>query len=301
MHLARVTFLPPAAGSLLASVPALVVAGCLQLLQIADLSAEISARWTDFGSEVSSAARIDQVRGRLGLAFVVVSVIFLQHGGECIITQPTEEEEAEILERRKDRKARERLEQSLDESEPEDGGAVEEDEREDDVNIRRAIDWKRRHYFVACMGTALVLMVRLEFSYSELFGKNIMEFLVLFTIGDLALEQLLTRVVMGEALLVSPILGAVVTTEFIMTMGAENFQSFITAYFVETFIIVASRSYAGPWVERLEVRAQHWVIQLSRRSKLAEKVFRGFLVRQLNAQLQLINLREYQAAGSSEE
>jgi hypothetical protein len=86
MHLARVTFLPPATGSLLASVPALVVAGCLQLLQIADLAAEINARWTDFGSEVTSAARIEQVRGRLGLVFVIISVIFLKHGGECIIT-----------------------------------------------------------------------------------------------------------------------------------------------------------------------------------------------------------------------
>ena len=152
----------------------------------------------------------------------------MRHGGECIITQPTPEEQEQILAKRKERKERERLEQSLDDSEPEDGGREEEDEREEDLKIVRAIDWKRRHFFVACMGTALVLMVRLEFSYSELFGKNIMEFLVLSTIGDLVLEQLLTRVVMSEALLVSPILGAVVTTEFIMTMGAENFQSFIT-------------------------------------------------------------------------
>lgn len=111
----------------------------------------------------------------------------------------------------------------MDDSDPEDGLREAEDEREEDVNIVRAVDWKRRHFFVTCMLTALILMVRLEFSYSELFGKNIMEFLVLFVIADLVLEQLLTRVFMSEALLVSPILGSVVTTEFIMTMGADNF------------------------------------------------------------------------------
>ena len=60
---------------------------------------------------------------------------------------------------------------------------------------------------------------------------------------------------MSEALLVSPILGAVVTTEFIMTMGADDFQRFIVAYFTQTAIVVASRSYLCPWLEKLEAIA----------------------------------------------
>lgn len=56
---------------------------------------------------------------------------------------------------------------------------------------------------------------------------------------------------------------------------------------------MASRSYAGPWVEKLEVKTQRWIIEISKNSKLAQKVFRSFLVAQLNSQLQLINLREY--------
>jgi uncharacterized membrane protein len=116
---------------------------------------------------------------------------------------------------------------------------------------------------VACMIVALFLMVKLEFSYSELFGKSVLEFLVIFTVADLILEQLLVRVLMSEALLVSPILGALVTTEFIMTMGADDFQSFITAYFTQTVLVIFSRSYAGPWLEKLEARAQSLVISLA--------------------------------------
>lgn len=129
----------------------------------------------------------------------------------------------------------------------------------------------------------LFLMVKLEFSYTEVFGKNILAFLVLFTVGDLILEQLLTRVLMSEALLVSPILGALVSTEFIMTMGADDFQSFIMAYFTQTAIVVASRSYVGPWIERLEVRMQAFVIRLSQKYRLAEKLFKRMLVRTLSA------------------
>lgn len=65
---------------------------------------------------------------------------------------------------------------------------------------------------------------------------------------------------MSEALLVSPILGAVVTTEFITTMGADDFQRFIVAYFTQTAIVVASRSYLGPWLEKLEARIQEIII-----------------------------------------
>lgn len=188
MHLARVTFIPPATGALLACVPALLVAAFLQLLQFADVSAEINARWTDFGGEVTSKARVDQVRGRLGLAFIIISIIFLLHGADTIINQPSEDEEEQILERKKQKKEQNRLELSLDESNQEEDLHEAEDDKEDEVRIIRAIDWKRRHFFVACMIVALFLMVKLEFSYSELFGKSVLEFLVIFTVADLILE-----------------------------------------------------------------------------------------------------------------
>jgi len=40
---------------------------------------------------------------------------------------------------------------------------------------------------------------------------------------DIFLEQFLTRVLMSEAILVSPILGAFIIIEFLMTMGADDF------------------------------------------------------------------------------
>ncbi len=37
-----------------------------------------------------------------------------------------------------------------------------------------------------------------------------------------------------------------------MTMGADDFQSFIISYFIETGLVVVSRTYIGPLVEYLE-------------------------------------------------
>jgi cation transport ATPase len=176
---------------------------------------------------------------------------------------------------------RERLELSRDESDAEED-QDDEEAREERTQICRAIDWKRRHFFVACMVVALFLMVKLEFSYSELFGKNILAFLVLFTVLDLILEQLLTRLLMSEALLVSPILGAIVTTEFIMTMGADDFQHFIVAYFTQTAIVVASRSYLGPWLEKLEAVAQRLMVSKSLQHPQLAQMAKSHLVRQLN-------------------
>ena len=231
------------------------------------------------------------------MAFVILGIVFLLHGSQAIIGQPSVDEETEIVEKRKEKQKQDRLELSLDETDAGEDLNDLEDDKDEATNIRRAIDWKRRHFFVACLVVTLFLMVKLEFSYSELFGKNILACLILFTVGDLILEQLLTRVLMSEALLVSPILGAIVTTEFIMTMGADDFQSFITAYFAQTAIVVAARSYVGPWIERLEAKAQRIVIDLSKDHRWAERAFKGVLVRQLTQQLRLINLSEYQAAG----
>jgi len=56
---------------------------------------------------------------------------------------------------------------------------------------------------------------------------------------------------------------------------------------------VVSRTYIGPLVERLEVWIQRTLINLSVRFKFIENAFRRILRRQLNIQMQLLNLTEY--------
>lgn len=74
----------------------------------------------------------------------------------------------------------------------------------------------------------------------------------MFMLVDIALENILVRVVMSEAILVSPILGSFSVIEFIMSMGANNFENFLISYFIETGLQVAGKIYIEPAVEKLE-------------------------------------------------
>lgn len=80
---------------------------------------------------------------------------------------------------------------SSNESDSEHGGGKDEDfeeEKEEDVRIREALDWKRRHFFISSLCVSLVLMVKLEFSYSTIFGLHIYMFLTVFAFVDVIME-----------------------------------------------------------------------------------------------------------------
>lgn len=158
-------------------------------------------------------------------------------------------------------------------------------EREENVNIRKGLGWKRRHFFVMCVFVTVFLMIKLEFSYKKIFSNNIKKFLLMFLLMDMILEQLFVRLLLGEALLVSPILGTFVITEFIMTMGAEDLNAFILSYFIESSIVVLSRIYLGPLVERLELELQRLSITLSIKFKCCRNCWKGILMKQLTAQM----------------
>ena len=125
-----------------------------------------------------------------------------------------------------------------------------EEEEEEEVRIRDALAWKRRHFIMMWLIIAAFVMLKIQFSYTQTFLGNIYTFLIVFMITYIILEQILTRIVKSESFLVTPILAAFNVIEFVMTMGAVDFQSFIISFFIETTLIVAGRVYIGPAVEK---------------------------------------------------
>jgi hypothetical protein len=123
----------------------------------------------------------------------------------------------------------------------------------------------------------------MEFSYTGIFGKNIIIFQIFFALLDIIIEQIITRVIMGEALMATPLLSVFTALEFVMTMGANDFQSFIISYFAEVAINLTMRTYIGPIVEKIELLTQKTVIKLSQKyPNTIEKLFKNILKRQLN-------------------
>lgn len=56
------------------------------------------------------------------------------------------------------------------------------------VNIRKALDWKRRHFFIICVLMTIVLMVKMEYSYAQFMQENIQYLLVMYMIVDILME-----------------------------------------------------------------------------------------------------------------
>lgn len=110
---------------------------------------------------------------------------------------------------------------------------------------------------------------------------------------DIILEQIFQRLILQEALLVSPLLGTFVVTEFIMTMGAEDLRAFINSYLIESTIVMLTRIYIGPFIEYLELLTQQTLIKLSRRFQFVASCCERTLSKQLAAQIKLMSLNEF--------
>ena len=72
-------------------------------------------------------------------------------------------------------------------------------------------------------------------------------------------------------------------TEFVMTMGANDFKAFLLSYVVDTTIVVLNRTYIGPTVERIEALTQITFIKLSKRFQWFRRTFKSVLIKQMAA------------------
>jgi len=68
-------------------------------------------------------------------------------------------------------------------------------------------------------------------------------------------------------------------TEFVMTMGADDFKYFLLSYVIDTTIVVINRSYIGPFVERIEAETQITTIKLSQKYAYFRSIFRNILIK----------------------
>lgn len=133
--------------------------------------------------------------------------IFIYFGAQAIVNKPTESEERDILDNKRKNKMIERLEMSIDDA---DDSFQKDDEliKDEVVNIRKALEWKRRHFFIMCVIITIYIMVRMEYSYAEFMRNNIQYLLVVYMLISIINEQVITRVVFEESLLAAPLLSS---------------------------------------------------------------------------------------------
>ena len=89
-HMARVLFKQPAVGTIMANVPAMICAGLLKVLQDNTWFDRITSDWSNWGLQIDPAEQVIWKRGRLGLAMIIISSVFMFYGSDTMVHKPTD-------------------------------------------------------------------------------------------------------------------------------------------------------------------------------------------------------------------
>lgn len=73
----------------------------------------------------------------------------------------------------------------------------------------------------------MITMIRLEISYSEFFTEWLFTLLMILSIMDIILYQIFSRVILNEALLVSPFMAGLALSKIIVLLAAKSFIDYV--------------------------------------------------------------------------
>ena len=100
----------------MANIPAVIVALMLKYLQDNTWFDNLTNDWSNWGLQIDPAQQVIWKRGRLGLAFLIISAVFMFNGSDAMIYRPTKKIEKQIIKDMLKLRKRGRLEMSFDDS-----------------------------------------------------------------------------------------------------------------------------------------------------------------------------------------
>lgn len=110
--------------------------------------------------------------------------------------------------------------------------------------------WQRRHVMYTSVFLFVILLLALEFSFSNLFKLFPLYFMLMFKVLWMVMEVGLLRA-LTEKLIALPFECALQTVQYVMTLGADGFITFITANILETTMMIFKRLAFDPLKFRL--------------------------------------------------
>lgn len=111
--------------------------------------------------------------------------------------------------------------------------------------------WKRRVFFIKFILPVLMLLIKLEFSYSTIYGENLYLFVIAYGIFDFIFEEITLKILLKEALLVSPLISVNKIVAFLCILGANDFGSFLCAYLIKLSLKLFIRLYITPILDNI--------------------------------------------------
>jgi len=158
-------------------------------------------------------------KGRSGLAFVVMALLAIHEGSHSFVPSRLSrlEEEAQ--------------------------------QREGRISYDKGwtpITWKRSNFKLSCCIAALVLVVIIEWSFWENYGRYIWEAILLLKVFSISMGFLVDNQV-HEMLLGAPIGAALGVVQIIVTLSAEDFLDFLLSRIIYLGFTIFDRMFLSPY------------------------------------------------------
>lgn len=141
--------------------------------------------------------------------------------------------------------------------------------------------WKRANWGLMFIVMLTIMMAHIEFSYSTIFGLYTNEFILIFVIIYFCLEHFLLEPILGEDLVIVPIMGATDIMCDIVTMGASNFINFLLSYVAQNIVLAAILMlFANQAAVEVIKMAPRWYLSFKRRFRFNKRMTREMKARE---------------------
>eukprot|EP00340_Litonotus_pictus_P012158 CAMPEP_0170539142 /NCGR_PEP_ID=MMETSP0209-20121228/103738_1 /TAXON_ID=665100 ORGANISM="Litonotus pictus, Strain P1" /NCGR_SAMPLE_ID=MMETSP0209 /ASSEMBLY_ACC=CAM_ASM_000301 /LENGTH=1999 /DNA_ID=CAMNT_0010840987 /DNA_START=1068 /DNA_END=7067 /DNA_ORIENTATION=- len=203
--------------------------------------------WGDLGNDTTDVSQ-ENANKRLGLSLFVIYLIFSYHTSSNFIQKPTEHEFAQL---QLEALRKQIFENNYNEFENQ-------EKEEEDRIILQDLDnqlypllWKARMYTIKGLMMSIYLTIKLEFSYSVFFGKNVYTIFSLILIFDVIIEELLLKFIFLESMLATPFISLNRIITLITMLGSDSFQSYILIYIMKCCINFTIRLTIDPIADKV--------------------------------------------------
>ena len=212
----------------------------------------VSGDWLDTAGLTLD--RIDKyAMGRIGSAFILLGLFMVTVGTHAYVPH----ENAKLYEKdnamNSDSNQPMTVQEDMPDDEADEQRAKERqsEAKEDEGPVfYRPLEWKRASFFLASLLEQVVLLLLLEFAYSDIFAENQYIIILIYKFMQVFVELSLLTIVQ-DSLLASPLIVELQVVEILVTMGADTFTGFVSAFLVEVLSMMVERIYFDPGVKRL--------------------------------------------------
>jgi len=286
--------LAPVLGVFYSSIPIFVSILIIYGLHKQEALQEVGSTWENDVEEDDEALK-RKANGRLGIWLMILSVIVLYLSSCVLIPKPKEEEQSDAASVESSRMLDDMAQKSSRaESTIQDNESVESSKSSVQAPKPHSegMTEKRAQFMLVCCCTAILVTWKLELSYADIFSSNIIGFLVFFIFLDMILEYALQRFVLGEALLVAPIVASMSAINIFISMAAKDFSDFIISYATLISFLILTRLYLKPFSQWFGQQLQKFSIFLMGRSAFFEKLLKRLIEKQLIMRIKLLSVMD---------